>query len=65
MQQSAQSNIIFKKEIIMTNRNEYRLHQIEILLNTYRKENPEFYKDEITALETERTSILLDIKFKE
>ena len=49
----------------MTNRNEYRLHQIEILLNTYRKENPEFYKDEITALETERTSILLDMKFKE
>ena len=49
----------------MTNRNEYRLHQIEILLNTYRKENPECYKDEIDALETERTSILLDMKFKE
>jgi hypothetical protein len=49
----------------MCNKNEYRLHQIEVLLNAYRKEDEEEYKDEIEELETERTSILLSMKFKE
>lgn len=49
----------------MTNRYEYRLHQIEVLLNAYQKEDMEMYSNEIQELETERTSILLDMKFKE
>ena len=44
----------------MLNRFEYRLHQIEILLRTYREADEE-YPDEIQELELEREEILKEV----
>ena len=41
----------------MSNYNEYRLHQIQILLHAYNKAGDD-YPDEIRKLEQERDSIL-------
>ena len=41
----------------MSNYNEYRLHQIQILINAYMKSGDD-YPDEIRKLEQERDSIL-------
>ena len=46
-----------------TNYYEYRLHQIEILLNAYNKESQ--YKDEILKLKEERDQILNELKYQE
>lgn len=45
----------------MTNPYENRLHQIEILLHAYNKEDKERYTEEITALHEERKTILEQI----
>ena len=45
----------------MTNVYENRLHQIQILIHAYNKEDKERYKDEVKALQEEQTHILREL----